>query len=253
MPTPPLFDLHHNANARAPTSRWARGAAPAVLLAAAATIGGALLLARWLGDDAVVWRATALALVGGSLFLWLAARRLGRPTFGAANAVTLARAVLVLLLIASLGVAATTALGWLVVAFGLAAAALDGVDGALARRRGEGSEFGARFDMETDALLILVLAALAWQHGKAGAWILAAGLLRYVFVAASYASPWLGAALPASRRRQTICVVQIATLLGALLPPVVPPWSVVVALTGLVALIWSFGVDVAWLARHARA
>jgi hypothetical protein len=33
----------------------------------------------------------------------------------------------------------------------------------------------------------------------------------------------------------------------------VPPWSVVVALTGLVALIWSFGVDVAWLARHARA
>ena len=96
--------------------------------------------------------------------------------------------------------------------------ALDGVDGALARGRGEASEFGARFDMETDALLILVLAALVWQHDKAGAWILLAGLLRYLFVAASYVLPWLGAALPPSRRRQTVCVVQIVSLIGALAP-----------------------------------
>jgi hypothetical protein len=97
-----------------------------------------------------------------------------------------------------------------------------------------------------------VLAALAWQHGKAGVWILAAGLLRYLFVAASYAGPWLGAALPPSRRRQVVCVVQIATLIGALVPLVVPPWSVALALTGLVVLLWSFGVDVVWLARRAR-
>jgi phosphatidylglycerophosphate synthase len=251
MPTSPLVDLDNGA--RAPQHRWPRGAAPAVLLAVAVTIGGALLLARWLGDGALVWRAAALALVGGSSLLWLAVRHLALPTFGAANAVTLARAVLVLLLIASLGVAATTAVGWLLVALSLTAAALDGVDGALARRRGEHSDFGARFDMETDALLILVLAALAWQHGKAGVWILAAGLLRYAFVAASYASPWLAAALPASRRRQAVCVVQIATLIGALVPLVVPPWSAALALGGLVALVWSFGADVAWLARHARA
>ena len=37
------------------------------------------------------------------------------------------------------------------------------------------SAFGARFDMEIDALLILVLAILAWQHDKAGAWVLAVG------------------------------------------------------------------------------
>ena len=49
-------------------------------------------------------------------------------------------------------------------------------------RSNEASSFGARFDMETDALLILVLAALVWQHGKAGPWILAAGLMRYAFV-----------------------------------------------------------------------
>jgi phosphatidylglycerophosphate synthase len=251
MPTPPLVDLDRSAHG-AP-QRWPRGTAPAVLLAAAGTMGAALVLARWLGDDAVVWRSAALALGGGSLLLWLAAHRLPLPTFGAANAVTLVRAALTLLLTALLGVAATSALGWVLVAFGLAAAALDGIDGALARSRGEESAFGARFDMETDALLILVLAALAWQHGKAGVWILLAGLLRYLFVAASYASPWLGAALPPSRRRQAVCVVQIATLIGALLPLVEPPWSSALALAGLVALVWSFGVDVAWLKRHARA
>jgi hypothetical protein len=47
--------------------------------------------------------------------------------------------------------------------------------------------------------------------------------------------------------------VQIATLIGALVPLVAPPWSAGVALAGLVALVWSFGVDVAWLKRHAQA
>jgi phosphatidylglycerophosphate synthase len=251
MPTPPLADLPRSE--RAPAHRWPRGAMAAVLAAAAATSGGALLVARWLGDDSVAWRGAALAAAGAGLLLWLAARRLTLPAFGAANSVTLVRAVLVLLLLAALGAAPSREAGWLLVALAVAAAALDGVDGAFARSRGESSEFGARFDMETDALLILVLAALAWQHGKAGAWILLAGLLRYLFVAASYALPWLGAALPPSRRRQTVCVVQIATLIGALLPLVPPPWSAAIALVGLVALVWSFGVDVAWLKRHAHA
>ena len=101
-------------------------------------------------------------------------------------------------------------------------------------------------------MLILVLAALVWQHGKAGVWILLAGLLRYGFVAASYAAPRLGAPLPASRRRQAVCVLQIVSLLGALVPLVVQPWSALLAVAGLVLLVWSFGVDVVWLARHAR-
>jgi phosphatidylglycerophosphate synthase len=251
MPTPPLIDLDRGASVQA--DRRPRGAAAAALLGGAATSGGAVLLARWLGDDAIAWRGAALALGGACLLLWLASRRLAAPTFGAANAVTLARAVLVLWLTALLGVAATDVLGWLLVALAFGAAVLDGVDGALARSRGEGSAFGARFDMETDALLILVLAALVWQHGKADVWILSAGLLRYLFVAASYAMPWLGAALPPSRRRQAVCVVQIATLIGALAPPIVSPWSDLLALAGLVALLTSFGVDVRWLARHAPA
>ena len=45
---------------------------------------------------------------------------------------------------------------------------LDGVDGRLARKYGASSRFGARFDMEVDAVLICVLALLAWRnHCKA--------------------------------------------------------------------------------------
>jgi phosphatidylglycerophosphate synthase len=231
-----------------------RGARLGVLLAAAALVAcGAVLGATFVADPGLLWRAGALALAGGSLLLVLIARHLRAATFGAANTVTLVRGVLTLLLLALLGAPASDALAWLVVALATVAVALDGVDGKLARARNEASTFGARFDMETDALLILVLAALVWQLDKAGAWILLAGLLRYVFVAVSYALPWLGAALPPSRRRQAVCVVQIVSLIGALVPFVPARESAALALVGLAFLVWSFAIDVAWLARHARA
>jgi phosphatidylglycerophosphate synthase len=241
-----VIDAARNLRAPAP-----RGAVAAVVLAALATIGAAALLAPWLDDGTLVLRTAVLAAGGGSVLLGFALRHLQAPKFGAANTVTLGRAALALLLVALLGAAPTPALGWLLVGLGTTGVALDGVDGALARGRNESSAFGARFDMEVDALLILVLAALVWQHGKAGAWILAAGLLRYAFVVASWALPWLGAALPPSRRRQAVCVVQLVSLLGALAPVVVSPWSAALALAGLAALVWSFAIDVRWLARHA--
>jgi phosphatidylglycerophosphate synthase len=231
-----------------------RGARLGVLLAAAMlVVVGGVLGATFVADPALLWRSGALALAGGSLLLVLIARHLRSATFGAANAVTLGRGVLTLLLLALLGAPVSDALAWLAVAVALVAVALDGVDGKLARARGEASAFGARFDMETDALLILVLAALVWQLDKAGVWILLAGLLRYVFVATSFALPWLGAALPPSRRRQAVCVVQIVALIGALVPLVPTSASAPLALVGLACLVWSFAVDVAWLARHARA
>jgi len=50
-----------------------------------------------------------------------------------------------------------------------------------------------------------------------------------------------------------VCVIQIVSLLGALAPVVAPPWSAALALAGLAALVWSFAVDVRWLARRARS
>jgi phosphatidylglycerophosphate synthase len=127
--------------------------------------------------------------------------------------------------------------------------ALDGVDGWLARRTQMVSRFGARFDMEVDALLILVLSILAWQYEKAGAWIVLAGLLRYLFVAAGWLFPWLARALPPSRRRQTICVIQIVGSSLVLLPAVTRPESVWIAAALLAALSASFLIDVRWLWR----
>jgi phosphatidylglycerophosphate synthase len=132
------------------------------------------------------------------------------------------------------------------------AAALDGVDGWIARRTRTASAFGARFDLETDALLILVLSALLWRTGKAGAWVLASGLMRYAFVGAAIAWPWLQEPLEPSRRRQTVCVVQIVALLVALLPPVGPVAASAIAAAALAVLAWSFLVDILWLWRlHA--
>jgi phosphatidylglycerophosphate synthase len=239
--------------ARAPArpSVLPRGAALAVALALGAAIGAAALIdALWLAAGTLAWRTALTGVAGGALVVWLAARHLRTPAFGAANTVTLVRAALTVMLFALLGVRGAE---WWLVGLAALAAVLDGVDGALARRRGESSEFGARFDMETDALLILVLAALVWQHGKAGVWILLAGLLRYLFVGAGWLLPWLGRALPPSRRRQTVCVVQIVSLIAALVPLVTQPTSAVLALAGLIVLIWSFAVDVAHLARQARS
>jgi phosphatidylglycerophosphate synthase len=250
MPSQPRAEIRRDS---ATERRLPQSVVAAVVLAIGFTVLAAAALSRSVEDGAVVIRAAVLAVGGGSLLLWLAARHFRAPVFGAANSVTLVRAALTVVLVAMFGVVPSPAVGWVLLGIGTAAVALDGVDGALARGRNEASSFGARFDMETDALLILVLAALVWQHGKAGVWILVAGFLRYAFVAVSWALPWLGAALPASRRRQAVCVVQIVSLLGALAPALGYPWSGALALAGLAALVWSFGVDVHWLARHAHS
>jgi phosphatidylglycerophosphate synthase len=238
------------ARAAAQPSVMPRGTVVVVVLALGAAIAAtALLDALWLAVGTLAWRTALLGAAGGALVLWLAGRHLHAPTFGVANTMTLVRGALAIMLLALLGVREVE---WWLVGLATLAAALDGVDGALARRRNEASAFGARFDMETDALLILVLAALVWQLGKAGVWILLAGLLRYLFVGASFVLPWLRSALPPSRRRQTVCVVQIVSLIGALVPVVTQPASAALALAGLIVLIWSFAVDVAHLTRQAR-
>jgi phosphatidylglycerophosphate synthase len=174
------------------------------------------------------------------------------PSFGPADWVTTVRAGLV------------AALAWHVMAprlpaatvcvtLALAAAALDGVDGWVARRTRTASAFGARFDMETDALLIMVLSLLVWRYDKAGSWVVASGLLRYGFVAAGAFRPWLRQPLEPSRRRQTMCVVQIVALIFVLLPAVTRPLSTLVAAASLAALCWSFFVDILRLWRRIPA
>jgi phosphatidylglycerophosphate synthase len=220
-------------------------AALAVVTAAAVGLRSALALDPWFPARAagVIALGTIVALPG-------LARHHPWPRLGAANLVTLGRTAITAVLLAL--VPEPAAAGPAAVAVGLAAIAivLDGVDGWLARRDGTASAFGARFDMEIDALLMLVLAGLVWRHGQAPAWVLGAGLLRYAFVAAGRPWPWLRRALSPSRRRQAACVVPLVGLTAALAPFIAPPASTVLAAVATGVVAWSFAVDVAWLARR---
>lgn len=163
--------------------------------------------------------------------------------------VTSLRAGLVALVAGLIGEPVTTPAATFAAVTSLIVTALDGVDGWLARRTGLASAFGARFDMEVDAFLILTLSILAWQYDKAGAWIILAGLLRYFFVAAGWVWPRMQRALLPSWRRQAVCVLQIAGLSVVILPLLMRPASMWLAAALLIALGYSFLVDVVWLWR----
>lgn len=172
------------------------------------------------------------------------------PRFGAANDVTFARACLLVLVTGLIGEPASRGVAWAAVVGASVIAALDGVDGWLARRTRMPSAFGARFDMETDAFLILVLSVLVWRHGKAGAWVLAAGLMRYAFVAASWALEWMRRPLRPTIRGKTVAAVNMVGLTIAL-GPVIPVWfSTFAAGVTAAALTWSFAIDVRRLWRN---
>jgi len=172
--------------------------------------------------------------------------------FGPANQLTTMRAALVALAAGCIGEVPDARAAAAAVAAATIATLLDGADGWLARRTGMVSAFGARFDMEVDALLIQVLALLAWRWRKAGAWVLASGLMRYVFVVAGRMWPWMRRPLRQTFRAKAICILQIASLIIVLMPSVQPPASGIIAAIGLSALGYSFAVDTWWLWMQAE-
>jgi phosphatidylglycerophosphate synthase len=117
-----------------------------------------------------------------------------RPARGPANRVTLVRSFLVAG-VAVLSVVDVDGRVPVLVTLASVALVLDGVDGWVARRTGTVSAFGARFDMEVDAFLILVLSLYVARD--AGWWVLLIGAARYLFVAAGWALPWLRGTAPA--------------------------------------------------------
>jgi phosphatidylglycerophosphate synthase len=203
-----------------------------------------------LGDRYPLKAAGLFALISG-LSIGFLQQHHPFSRFGAANQITTIRAILVVLVAGLVGEPTVPAVAVAAVAASVAATLLDGVDGWLARRNGLASSFGARFDMEVDALLILALSILAWRHDKAGVWVVGSGLLRYLFVASGTVAPWLRAPLPASRRRQAICVIQIAVLTLVMLPAIETPISSALAAAALAALSYSFLIDTVWLWRRA--
>jgi phosphatidylglycerophosphate synthase len=219
-------------------------------LVAVVALANAARAALPLGDRYPLKAAGLFALIVG-LSIGFLQQHHPFTRFGAANQITTLRAILVALVAGLVGEPEVPAIAAAAVAASVAVTVLDGLDGWLARRDRIASRFGARFDMEIDALLILALSVLAWRHEKAGAWVAVSGLLRYAFVAGGTIAPWLRAPLPPSRRRQAICVIQIGALTLVMLPSIGPPASTLLAAGALAALSYSFLIDTVWLWRRA--
>jgi phosphatidylglycerophosphate synthase len=231
---------------RASQTGPATGLLAQVLLLAVLVENAGLRAAGWIvGTGCAVTMAMALA------------RGLARSSgdrLGPASWVTLARATL------ALGVAALAADSFtndtpvaLLVTLAGVSLVLDAVDGWVARRTGMATALGARFDGEVDAFLILALST--YVAPAYGAWVLAIGAARYVFLASGWLLPWMRAPLPPRRWRNVVAATQGVVLTVAasgVLPRALTQALLFAALALLTA---SMGQCTWWLwrRRHAAA
>ena len=195
---------------------------------------------------AAVTLAMAGHVAGVALTLLLLRRGYPHGDLGLCNLVTLTRLALASALLAPLAAPASS---WAVTGVAVAALALDGVDGWLARRQGRVSGFGARLDMEVDAALSLILALNAWASGAVGAGVLLLGLPRYGYVAAGRVLPWMAGPLPERFGRKLVCVLQMTVLIALQAPGLGAPLRAALVAGAALAIVWSFGRDVLWLWR----
>ncbi|WP_222263097.1 CDP-alcohol phosphatidyltransferase family protein [Modestobacter marinus] len=207
-------------------------------LAGAGAVGGVGALA------ALAYGAGTVALLGRAL---AGSRALG---VGPADLVTLLRSALVggVAALVADSVTGPVPVGTLVALAGVALA-LDAVDGRVARRTGTVTATGARFDMEVDSVLVLLLGV--YVAGSLGPWVLAVAAVHYVFVAARWVLPWLRGQVPPRHWCKVVAAVQgmvLVTVAAGVLPRVVAVGALV-AVAGLLAE--SFGREV-WLLWRSR-
>lgn len=192
-------------------------------------------------------RSLPLVLIAALVFVtWIWAERgrwspVGR--FGTANAITAVRLLIALSLALLPNEYVVPWAGWATLAF----FTLDGIDGWFARREGTASDFGAAFDMETDALMVAVTTLCAVRVELVGPWILLVGALRYAHVIASSLRP----APPEPKRRGARWAFSalMTGLCAALAFP--NPLTVAVLVAGAGAVIVSFGRSFVWMfSRH---
>ncbi|HTV24999.1 MAG TPA: lysylphosphatidylglycerol synthase domain-containing protein [Polyangiaceae bacterium] len=198
---------------------------------AASLICGSVL-AAWVGYPPL------LGFVAGLCCFILVARSQGRWTpggrFGSPNAITTLRLLLTMALLFAYG----REPGWQLAGAAGIILLLDVVDGWVARRTGQSSEFGASYDVEADALLVMSITLLLFTRGTAGAWVLVAGLLRYAYVLAPALFPTPVGQAPRSRHGRITYVTMLTSFMLALV--VERTQGVWLALLGTVVITLSF-------------
>ena len=220
------------------------------IVAVVTAIGVCGALATISGGHALI--GVAGGVVGLALATTAAVSILCRtPVFTTpADRVTLVRAVLVsgcatVVVLSLLGDAPMRS--WPLVLLAAPALLLDAVDGFVARRTDTVSEQGARFDMEVDAALLMVLSVPAAV--AVGPWVLGIGVMRYAFAAASWWRPALRQRLNFSSFRRIVAGIQGVVLVVALAPAVPLPVAMLATAVALALLAVSFGRDVITLER----
>jgi len=224
----------------------------APMIAVAGGVAVLIVVSRNAHLSSLGWIAGIAYLVVSNALLARGLRRSGMPHFGWANAVTAARSSLVGVVTALVATSFVAPIPVpLLVGLAIPALALDAVDGWVARRTQSESELGARFDMEVDAYVLLVLGVYVAQD--VGWWVILIGALRYLFIAAGWLLPWMRATLPPRYWRKVVTACAGIALVAAA-SGLFPEWvSFAVTLAAFAMLLESFGRDVLWLARARPA
>jgi len=218
--------LSTQAPAKAPLrlETWSRVNAPLMMAACA---GAAILGAPWpVGAMAI---ASFAVLLVHARSAWATEARTLAP-----NAITALR----LAIVVAMGSLQHGAPGFRWTAAVGAIFALDYVDGWVARRVNGTSAFGAHFDMETDAIVILAVDLELWLRGQLGAWILTTGLLRYLYVVCVTLAPPRGGEMPRSTLGRNAFGMLVVGLGVALASP--GPVGTAGAVIGTTAVTFSF-------------
>jgi phosphatidylglycerophosphate synthase len=209
----------------------------------------ALLLASTAVACATLRLAWPAALLGAASLSWLLVAELrGAPgsiasRIGPANGVTLVRVgLLVLLALRFAHGSGPLEAGLVLLVF-----ALDWLDGFVARRTGTASELGARFDMETDALFVLVCALGLYACGRLGAYVLVPGMMRYAYVLALAVFPRLRREVPRSQLARNAFALMVLSLAASAWP--LSPQHAVLAMIASLGIVASFGRSVYWALR----
>jgi phosphatidylglycerophosphate synthase len=213
---------------RAPLDVWTAAHSVAMLVFTAAAL---------LFRDAR-WAAVAGASSLGIFTAIERGRWTPRGSFGWANGVTAVRVLLVV------GLSEPNLPGSACSLLVALAFALDGVDGFLARRQGTASVFGARFDMECDALLVLVAGVVVAISGRLGPWIVLPGALRYLYALAVVVVPTNHGEEPRSRIGRSAFAVMVVSLVASLWPSNPVQFPLAVAATSLI--LYSFARSTVW-------
>jgi CDP-diacylglycerol---glycerol-3-phosphate 3-phosphatidyltransferase len=169
------------------------------------------------------------------------------PRFGPGNSLTLARGVIIALLVGFLFIDQLPGIwAWLPLVLYFLSDLTDFFDGYLARVSGMVTRLGETLDMNNDALGVLVATLLAFQYGTVPWWYLPFGFARYIFLLGLFLHQRRGLPLhpmKPSRTRRFFAGVQMGFITVMLMPILGPPGTSFAATLFLLPFLTIFLID----------